>query len=89
MSKNCAKCENISTQIYVECDKIYQSKDCVQEFWYLGVALIFNLSNLRMTILHSEQLLVAKHVKSYAVFFCILTLTHVFVVKVSHSKSCG
>ena len=26
--------ENISTQIYVECDKMYRSKVCVQEFWY-------------------------------------------------------
>ena len=27
--------ENISTPIYVECDKMYQSKVCVQEFSYL------------------------------------------------------
>ena len=26
--------ENISTPIYVECDKMYRSKVCVQEFWY-------------------------------------------------------
>ena len=26
--------EKISTPIYVECDKMYQSKVCVQEFWY-------------------------------------------------------
>ena len=27
--------ENISTPIYVECNKIYRSKVCVQEFWYI------------------------------------------------------
>ena len=26
--------ENISTPIYVECYRMYQSKVCVQEFWY-------------------------------------------------------
>ena len=26
--------ENISTPIYIECDKMYRSKVCVQEFWY-------------------------------------------------------
>ena len=33
LSKNCAKW-NISTPIYVECDKMYSSKVCVQEFSY-------------------------------------------------------
>ena len=27
--------ENISTPIYVECDKMYRSKVCDQEFWYI------------------------------------------------------
>ena len=27
--------EDISTQIYVECDKMYRSKVCVQEFSYI------------------------------------------------------
>ena len=51
--------ENTSTPSYVECNKIYQSKVCVQEFWYCvpgphqnsGIeclALIFNLSFLRI-----------------------------------------
>ena len=26
--------ENISTPIYVKCDKMYRPKVCVQEFWY-------------------------------------------------------
>ena len=48
------------------------------------MALIFNLSNLRTTILHSKKHLpVAKHIKSYAVLFHRLTPAHVLVVKVS------
>ena len=35
--------ENISTLIYVECDKIYQSKVCVQEFWYIVSGLDIQL----------------------------------------------
>ena len=37
LNEHCAKIvqsENISTPIYVECDKMYWSKVCVQEFWY-------------------------------------------------------
>ena len=66
--------ENISTQIYVECNKMYQSKACVQKFWYF-VPGIDNQpeqsenDNLAL----KKQLPVAKHVKSYAVFICILT----------------
>ena len=48
------------------------------------LVLIFNLSNLRTTILHSKkQLSVAKHVKLHTIFFCRLTRTHGYVVKVS------
>ena len=32
LSKNCARW-NFSTPIYVECDKMYWSKVCLQEFW--------------------------------------------------------
>ena len=35
--------ENISTPIYVECDKMYQSKVCVQEFWYFVSGLDIQL----------------------------------------------
>ena len=35
--------ENISTFIYVECDKIYQSTVCVQEFWYIVSGLDIQL----------------------------------------------
>ena len=52
------------------------------------LALIFNLSNLRTTILHSKNLLqVAKHVKLYTIFFIRLTQTDCLVVNVSSSES--
>ena len=35
--------ENISTPIYVECDKTYQSNICVQEFWYFVSGLDIQL----------------------------------------------
>ena len=35
--------ENISTPIYVECDKMYQSKVCVQEFSYFVSGLDIQL----------------------------------------------
>ena len=35
--------ENISTPIYVECDKMYRSKVCVQEFWYFVSGLDIQL----------------------------------------------
>ena len=35
--------ENISTPIYVECYKMYQSKVCVQEFWYFVSGLDIQL----------------------------------------------
>ena len=69
---------------------MYQSKACVQKFWYF-VPGIDNQpeqsenDNLAL----KKQLPVAKHVKSYAVFICILTWTHVLVVKVSSSKCCS
>ena len=47
------------------------------------LAWIFNLSNLRTTILHSKQRLqVAKHNKIDMVFFCRLTRTDGLVVEV-------
>ena len=54
------------------------------------LALIFNLNNLRMTILHAKKLLlVAKHYKQYTVFFCKLTRNDGLVVKMSCSESGG
>ena len=43
---NCAKIErgeNILTPIYVECDKMYRSKVCVQEFSYFVSGLDIQL----------------------------------------------
>ena len=66
---------NISTTIYVECDKMYRSKFA---FKNSGIqCLVFNLCNLRRTILHTKKRLqIAKHFKYYTVFFCRLTRTH-------------
>ena len=35
--------EDISTPIYVECDKMYRSKVCIQEFWYFVSGLDIQL----------------------------------------------
>ena len=52
------------------------------------LALIFYLSNPRMTILHAEnRFKVAKHPWLYTVFFCKLIWTHGLVVKVSSKES--
>ena len=40
---NSVRSENISTPIYVECDKICRSKVCVQEFWYFVSGLDIQL----------------------------------------------
>ena len=54
----------------------------------LCLALIFILSNLRMTILHSNRRLqIARLYSQYTVFFCILTPIHGLVVKLSCSES--
>ena len=59
MSKNCAKW-NISTPIYVECDKMYLSKALFKNSGIAclaALALIFNLSYPRLTNLHAKKLL--------------------------------
>ena len=54
------------------------------------LALIFYLSNPRMTILHAEnRFKVAKHPWLYTVFFCKLIWTHGLVVKVSSKATHG
>ena len=35
--------ENISTPIYIECDKMYHSMVCIQEFWYFVSGLDIQL----------------------------------------------
>ena len=39
--------EDISTPIYVECDKMYRSKVCIQEFWYCLSSLELPLISTR------------------------------------------
>ena len=47
--------ENISTPTYVKSDKMYWSKVCVKNSGIACLALIFNLSNPRSTILHEKS----------------------------------
>ena len=52
--------ENISTPIYVECDKMYLSKALFKNSGIAclaALALIFNLSYPRLTNLHAKKLL--------------------------------
>ena len=59
-----------STPIYVQCDKLYRQRFAVKNSGMCCLALIFNLSYLRMTILHAKnRLKVAKHDESYTFFF--------------------
>ena len=73
--------EKISTPIYVECDKMYRSKVCVQEFWYF-------VSGLDIQIERSENDnpgdAGCELVRIIYGFFCRLTRTYGLVVKVSH-----
>ena len=63
--------QNISTPVspvYVECDKMYRPKVCVQEFLYfvpcLDIQPELSEESVRTTILHAKKLLqVAKHFK--------------------------
>ena len=43
--------EDISTPIYVKCDKMYRSKVCVQEFSYIVSGLDIQVQNPSMTVL--------------------------------------
>ena len=72
--------------IYVECDKMYRSKVCVQEFSYSvsGLDVSIYLNNPRTTVLYvKNRLQVAKYNESYTVFFKQLIQNNGLVVKVS------
>ena len=79
--------ENISTPIYVECDKMYRSKVCVQEFSYFVSGLDIQLekseyySPVRKKIRCSLNLQVAKYDYPFTVFFTQLIQTNGLVVK--------
>ena len=49
----------VSTPIYIECNKMYWPNVCIQGFWYifcLAFKLILNLGNPRTAILHAKKL---------------------------------
>ena len=84
----------MSTPIYVECDKMYRSKVCVQEFWYcvpgLDIQAVMNLrpiqdENPSTTFLYELQ--VAKYDESYTVFFMESRRIYDLLVKMSSRKS--
>ena len=76
-----------STPIYVQCDKLYRQRFAVKNSGMCCLALIFNLSYLRMTILHAKnRLKVAKHDESFTVFLMRSTQT-CGLVKASSSES--
>ena len=65
--------EKISTPIYVECDKMYRSKVCLQEFWYIVSGLDIQPGTAKK--------LVARYY-SHIPFFCEKSIqTHGSVVK--------
>ena len=47
--------ENISTPIYVECDKMYRSKVCVQEFSYFVSGLDIQLEISKYDSLYAKN----------------------------------
>ena len=58
--------ENISTPIYVVCDKIYRSKVCVQEFSYFlsGLDIQLEKSEYNSPVRKKNRLQVAKYDES-------------------------
>ena len=62
--------EIFSTTIYVECHKMYQLRFVLKNSGLSCLALIFNLSNKRTTILQAKKLFqVARYEESYTMFF--------------------
>ena len=59
--------EDISTPINVECDKMYRSKVCVQEFSYFvsGLDIQLEKSEYDSTLRKKDRLQVAKYGESY------------------------
>ena len=75
--------ENISTPIYVECDKMYRSKVCVREFSYFvsGLDIQLEKSEYNSPVRKKNRLQMAKYDESYTVFFQQLIRTNGLVVK--------
>ena len=81
--------ENISTPIYVECDKMHQSKVCIQEFlcFVSGLDIQLDQSKNNSPVRKKNQLQLAKYGETYTGFFKQLIQTNGLVVKVSSSES--
>ena len=81
--------ENISTPIYVECDKMYRSKVCVQEFWYFvpGLDIQLEQSENNSPICKKNRLQVAKYNKSHTGYFKSMIRIYGVAVKVCHRES--
>ena len=82
--------ENISTPICVECNKMYGSKVCVQDFWYFVSGLDIQLEQsenhnpaCKKTVC---QFQVARYDESCTIFFNKFGMNS-WVVKVSHIES--
>ena len=76
--------EKISTPIYVECNEMYRSKVCVQEFSYFvsNLALIFNLKNPSRTVLYANKSVAGGEIRRLIHrFFELLIRTNGLVVK--------
>ena len=66
--------EDISTPIYVECDKMYRSKVCIQEFSYFvsgqaGLDIQLEKLEIDIPVCKKSRLQVAKYDESCTVFF--------------------
>ena len=79
--------ENISTPIYIECDKMYRSKVCVQEFTYFVSGLDVQLEKTEMIVLYAKKWLqMAKYYESCTVSFWQIIGTTGLAVEVSRSE---
>ena len=75
--------EDISTPIYVECDKMYRSKVCVQEFLYIvsDPDIQVEKSEYNSPVRKKNRLQVAKYDETYTPFLHQLIRTNGLAVK--------
>ena len=80
--------ENISTLIYVECDKMYRSKACVQEFSYFVSGLDIQLEKFEKDSPVSKKMVAGGEIQRIRYgFFQQLIRTNGLEVKVGCSES--
>ena len=94
---NPVQSENISTPIHVECEKMYRSNICVQEFWYFVSGLdiqngspVLCVQDCRSRIvLYAKKSVAGGEIQRviYRFFFELLIRTNGLVVKVSRRES--